>query len=120
MVAQGHLVVGARRHVAEMRRRHVLFHDRLKIKNVERLGRVGDQFIDIARGPIHRIRWPQPFGPGGSRDQRTCRQKLQKTATAGDVNVMRQHHCPQRKRYLLNSGDGARCIAPCWIQLIWP
>jgi hypothetical protein len=53
--AQRDFVVGAGRHVAEMRRRHVLLHHRLEIEDVDRLARVLDQFVEVARCPFHRV-----------------------------------------------------------------
>ena len=53
--AQRHLVVDAGRHVAEMRRRHVLVRDQLEVEHVERLARAADQLVERARSPDHRI-----------------------------------------------------------------
>ena len=54
--AQGHFVVSAGCHVAEMRRRHVFLHDRLEVENIERLLGIGDQLVEIARRPFRRVR----------------------------------------------------------------
>ena len=43
--AQSDFVVDSRRHVAEVRRRYVLAHDRLEIKNVDRVPRVGNEVL---------------------------------------------------------------------------
>ena len=84
--AQRHLVVDAGRHVAEMRRRDVLLHHRLEVEHVERLPGVGDQLVEIARRPVHRIGQPQLLPPGRcARQQRACRQELQQAAAAGDA-----------------------------------
>jgi hypothetical protein len=96
--AQGRFVIDAGGHVAEMRRRNVLLHDRLEVENVKRLRGVGYQFVEVARGPVRRVRWPEPFRPGAPREQRACRQELQQAAAADDVTRMRRHSClPKRK-----------------------
>ncbi len=53
---QGHFVIGPRGHVAEMRRRNIFPHDRLEVENVKRLRGVGNQFVEVARGPVRRVR----------------------------------------------------------------
>ena len=57
LARSGHLVVDAGRHVAEMRRRHVLVHHRLEVEDVERLARRVDQLVERARRP-------RPIGSG--------------------------------------------------------
>jgi hypothetical protein len=81
--AQGHFVVDARGHVAEMCRRNILPHDRLEVENVKRLRRLGNQLVKIARRPVDRVRWPQPFRQRVARQQWTRRQELQQAAAAG-------------------------------------
>ena len=49
--AQRDLAVDAGRHVAEMRRRHVLVHDRLEVEDVDGLARRGDQLVERACAP---------------------------------------------------------------------
>src|SRR6267378_2093259 len=94
IATQSDFVIDAGGHVTEMRRRNVLFHDRLEVENVKRLRRVGDQFIEVARGPIHRIRWPQSFRQGVARKQRARRQKLQQATAAGYLKVLLRHRGP--------------------------
>ena len=60
-------VIDAGGHVAEMRRGNVLLHDRLEVEDVERLGGIGNQFVEIARRPVHRIRRASVLPPGRSR-----------------------------------------------------
>jgi hypothetical protein len=96
--AQGHFVIGAGGHVAEMRRRNVLLRDRLEVENVQRLRGVGNQFIEVAWSPVRRIGWPQPLCQGASRQQRARRQKLQQAAAADEVNMMRRHGCPPKQK----------------------
>jgi hypothetical protein len=53
--AQRDFVVDAGRHVAEMRRRHVLVCHRLEVEHVNRVLRAFNQFV-ASRRPNHRIR----------------------------------------------------------------
>ena len=75
--AQGHFVVDAGGHVAEMRRRDVLAADRLEIEDVDRLlGRV-DEIFGAHRPPHQRVRKLRsrrgPFA--GERRERTAGQQ---------------------------------------------
>ncbi len=83
-----------------MRRRNILPHDRLEVENVERLRGVSNQLVEIARRPVDRIRWPQPFRQRAAREQRARRQKLQQAAAADEVNRMRRHGCPPKEKIL--------------------
>jgi hypothetical protein len=49
--AQGHFVVDARGHVAEMCPRNILPHDRLEVENVKRLRRLGNQLVKNRAAP---------------------------------------------------------------------
>ena len=84
--AQGHLVVDAGRHVAEMRRRHVLVHHRLEVEDVDGLARRGDQLVERARAPYRRIGQAlllrQRLGSVGH--ERTRSKELQETTTGGE------------------------------------
>jgi hypothetical protein len=53
--AQGGVVVDARGHVAEMRRRQVLVRHQLEVEYVERLAWAADQLVEGARAPHHRV-----------------------------------------------------------------
>jgi hypothetical protein len=57
--AQGRLVIGPCGHVTEMRRRNILFHHRLEVEDVQRLLWIGDQPVELARRPVHRVGWTQ-------------------------------------------------------------
>src|SRR5437879_12599377 len=57
--AQRHLVVDARGHVAEMRRRHGLARHRLELEHVDRLGRRLDEILRPKRRPEDRIGKPR-------------------------------------------------------------
>ena len=113
--AQGHFVVDAGGHVAEMRRRHVLLHDRFEVENVERL--VGSAIS------LSRSRGAQSTGSDGRnpsarallREQRARRQKLQKAAAAGELTVdAATSVSPLWKEILVSILRGAtRCIATC-------
>src|SRR5215470_20135383 len=48
---QGHFIVDAGRHVAEVRRRYVFSHERLKVEYVDRILRACDCVLQIARSP---------------------------------------------------------------------
>ncbi len=106
---QGHFVIDARGHVSEMRRRNILLHDRLEVENVKRLRRVGNQLVEIARRPVSRIRWPQPFRQRVAREQRARRQELQQAATADEVNMMRRHGCPPKEKILAQFARLSEC-----------
>ena len=73
----------AGRHVAEMRRRHVHFHDRLELEDVKGLRRIGNQLAGVVRRPIHWIRPPQSLRQRALRQQRAGSEKLQQIATIG-------------------------------------
>jgi hypothetical protein len=96
--AQGYFVIDPRGHVAEMRRRNVLLHDRFEVENVQGLGGVGNQFVRVAWSPVRRIRWPQPLRQRAAREQRARGQELQHTAAAGEVDMMWRHYCPPKGR----------------------
>jgi hypothetical protein len=82
---QGRVVVDAARHVAEMRRRHVLVRDRLEVEHVERLARTTDQFVEAALAPHHRIGQALYFLREGFRaaQQRAGGKEPQQPAAAG-------------------------------------
>src|SRR6185503_4272631 len=82
--AQGGVVVDARRHVAEMRRRQVLVGHQLEVEDVERFARAADQLIERARTPDHRVGQALDLLGEGRRaaEQRTARQELQQPAPA--------------------------------------
>src|ERR1700733_14207138 len=93
--AQRDLVVDAGRHVAEMRRRHVLMCDRLKVENVDRVLRTFNQFA-VRWCPNHRIgqlgrRFLSVSRYCTRREQRTSSEILQKAAPAGGKNNRRGH-----------------------------
>src|SRR6202158_6101374 len=95
---QGYFVIDACGHVTEMRRRNVLLHHRLEVENVKRLRGIGNQFVEVARGPVCRIRWMQCFRHGAACEQRARSQELQQPAAANDVNMMRRHRCLPKGR----------------------
>ena len=94
--AQGHFVVDAGRHVAEMRRWHFLAHHRLEIEDVDGLARRGDQLVERARAPHRGVGQALFLRQGISvREQRTGREIL-KELTAGCGLI--DHVLPDRGR----------------------
>ena len=86
--AQGHFVVDAGGHVAEMRRRHVLPAHRLEIEDVDGLLRRLDEVVRLPRPPHQRIGHhrlgQQRFGQGGraARSQQRTRGEILQEAAA--------------------------------------
>jgi hypothetical protein len=89
--AQRQFIVGAGCHVAEMRGRHILLHRRLEVEHVERLARIGDQPVEVARRPVHRIVRPYALRQRAMRDERARGEELQQAAPACGLNVLPRH-----------------------------
>src|SRR5262249_60980800 len=98
---QRDLIVEARSHIAEMRRRHVLLHHRLEIEDGERLFRLADELADVPRRPRQWIGRTRRSGdvlrksrPANLRQQWAPDQELQDAATARGPLKWRHHHSP--------------------------
>jgi hypothetical protein len=94
--AQRHLVVGAGDDDAEMPRRQILLRDRLEVEDVERLLWIGDDVVQVARRPHHRIGRPRrqalrESGQGPRSHERTGGEKLQHATPAGGAKLVPRH-----------------------------
>ena len=113
--AQRDFIIDAGRHVAEMRRRHVLAAHRLKVEHVDRLIGALDRILGIERGPVAGIRKPshgcrdlaRDRSPSAGRQQRAAGQELQEAASAGSLMRSRHNSLPRISVLLF-----VRCVRP--------
>ena len=89
---EGHLIVDAGDHVAEMRRRQVLLRDGLEVEYVQGFLGVRDQIVQLARRPGHRIGEPRRRGyvlreswRTDIRQQRAGGHELKETTATSDL-----------------------------------